>query len=231
MNSKDRLLLFDIDGTLLDTGGAGAAALLDATEEILEVNRDKIPPLDLAGATDSSVIRKLFKDAGLSYDAQKATAFWESYLRHLQHRMSTTTSSRIHPGIHPLLDALKEDSRFSIGLLTGNIRRGAHIKLQHFDIHHHFIDGAFGDDGELRNELAIIAHQRMQSVTNRNFAPHQIIVIGDTPKDIGCAEVLNARCLAVSTGIFDRYSLEKHSPWLVYEDLSETHTILQHLAS
>ncbi|TLD68295.1 HAD family hydrolase [Phragmitibacter flavus] len=228
---KQRLLLFDIDGTLLDSGGAGAGALLDAAEEILEVSREDLPPLDLAGATDGAVIRQLFSDARRELTLAKITAFWEVYLKALELRLQSNPHGRLHVGVTELLDVIQNDTRFSSGLLTGNIRRGATIKLERFGIASRFLDGGFGDDGEIRNHLAPIALSRMELATQRRFAPDEIIIIGDTPKDIACATALNARCLAVATGIFDSTSLHAHTPWQVHENLSDTCEIIRLLAA
>lgn len=229
---KRRLLLFDIDGTLMDTGGAGGSALLDAAETVLQVSREYLPPLDLAGATDGAVVRKLFADAGVTFDEEKAELFRLAYLERLEGRLhDPTCKGRLLSGVPELLQQLRGNDRFYMGLLTGNIRRGAMIKLQRFDIQHHFLDGGFGDDGIHRNELGPVAVQRMEAVTGYQFAPEDVIVIGDTPKDIACADAIGARCLAVATGMFNHAALCAFSPWHVAENLDESEKILHLLAA
>lgn len=226
------LLLFDIDGTLLDTRGAGAGALLDATEQVLGLPREKVPPLDLAGATDGAVVRKLFADAGQPYEPSKAAAFQECYLACLERRLQHAEfPGRLLAGVLPLLASLADHERVALGLLTGNWRAGARLKLERFGIHGHFLDGGFGDDGEHRNDLGPVAVRRMAQVTGRTFAPHQVIVIGDTPKDIACAHAMGARCLAVATGVFALDSLTPFQSWKVLESLEDTEALIEVLAA
>lgn len=223
----DTLLLFDIDGTLLDTNGAGAGALLDAAEFVFGVRRNDLPPLDLAGATDGGVIRKLFEDARHEFGEEKAVAFRECYLQRLHERLQHPKfSGRLLDGVAGLLSHLQGANGFATGLLTGNLRRGARIKLERFGIAHHFADGGFGDDAEHRNDLGPIAVRRMERAMARTFAPAQVIVIGDTPKDVACANAMGARCLAVATGKFGRESLESFGPWIVLDDLADINGVL-----
>ncbi len=222
-----KLLLFDIDGTLLDTGGAGGASLLDAAEEVLQVSRDDLPPLDLAGATDAGVIKKLFNDAKQTWVAERAQAFHMAYLARLRHRLHDESfDGRLLDGVESLLASLRGHDGFVLGLLTGNLRRGAELKLQRFGIDHHFMDGGFGDDAEHRNDIGPFALQRMIAASGQTFTPEQVIVIGDTPKDIACAHALGARCLAVATGKFGYASLSGLEAWTVLNDLSQTEQVM-----
>jgi phosphoglycolate phosphatase len=215
------LLLFDIDGTLLDTGGAGGAALLDAVEELYGVPRAAVPPLELAGATDGGITRDLFSQLKLPHDEITVRQYHECYLAHLDRRLNDTAfAGELLSGVRDLLRVLSEQADVHLGLLTGNLRRGAWLKLERFGIESHFADGAFGDDAEDRNHLGPIARRRMESLSGGFFSPEEIIVIGDTPKDIACAHALGARCLAVATGKPSRSELEKHAPWMLLDDLA-----------
>lgn len=215
-----QLLLFDIDGTLLDSGGAGARALLDAVEEVFGVSRDEVPTLDLAGATDGAITRQILGHLGRPWQSEVVVRYHESYLRHLQRRLGASSfSGALMPGVRCLLERLTGSEGCCLGLLTGNLRAGARHKLERFNIWTHFADGAFGDDGEDRNALGPIAKQRMEKAVGVGFESDDVLVIGDTPRDIACARAMGARCLAVATGSFSRDRLLAHQPWRVVKSL------------
>ena len=225
-----KLLLFDIDGTLIDSHGAGGSAILDAAEAYFGVRRDQLPPLQLAGSTDPAIAMDVFGHVGREHSRDTIFAFLDHYLAHLERRLHAPDfSGFMLPGVKSLLDALREEKDAHLGLLTGNIRRGAAIKLGRHGIFDRFLDGGFGCDHHDRNQLGPIATRRMQAATGTTYDLSDIIVIGDTPKDIRCAAAFGARCLAVATGDYAVDDLHALHPWRTlpsFEDVSATVELL-----
>lgn len=217
-----RLLLFDIDGTLIDSNGAGGAAILDAAEEYFGIKREELPPLHLAGATDPAIAMDVFDLMKRPHTHEEVFAFLDRYLANLQRRLHAEDfSGYTLPGVNALLDALRDEPGAHLGLLTGNIRRGAEIKLGRHDIYDRFLDGGFGSDHHDRNQLGPIAQKRMQDATGVRYDIADVIVIGDTPKDIRCAEAFGAKCLAVATGQYSADELNALNPWRCVESFAE----------
>lgn len=223
-----RLLLFDIDGTLLDSNGAGGESILDAAEAHFGIQRAQIPPLQLAGSTDPAIAMDLFTLLNRTHTPAEITAFLDRYLASLQHRLQDSGfSGYTLPGVTPLLEALRTESTAHLGLLTGNVRRGATIKLSRHGLFEHFIDGAFGCDHHDRNQLGPVALQRMQDATGTRFDIADVIVIGDTPKDIRCAEAFGAKCLAVGTGQYSSAELSALNPWRTVDSFADVPAMVE----
>ncbi|WP_395737811.1 HAD family hydrolase [Prosthecobacter sp.] len=225
-----RLLLFDIDGTLIDSNGAGGAAILDAAEEHFGIKREQLPTLHLAGATDPAIAMDVFGHMNVVHTPADVTAFLERYLSHLQRRLQADDfSGYTLPGVKELLQALRGESEAHIGLLTGNVRRGAVIKLSRHGIYEHFLEGGFGSDHHDRNELGPVALRRMQEATGTTYHIDDVIVIGDTPKDIRCAAAFGAKCLAVATGQYSHAELSALNPWRCVESFADVPAIIEML--
>lgn len=213
------LFLFDIDGTLLDTGGKGMSALRRTANEIFG---GEGPQLDLAGSTDLGILENLYIHFGISPTDEQTHAFFEAYHRHLEASLEAdSTDGRVLEGVIELLEHLATAGHAQLALLTGNTSHGARIKLRHYGLDHHFNFGAYGSDKSDRNLLGMIALERALAFTGRSYHPDHTLVIGDTPKDIACAHAIGARCLAVATGRFDAAELEMEGADWVLGSLGE----------
>lgn len=218
------LLLWDIDGTLILSGGAGERALIRAlhTEFGVEGSLDGV---ELAGRTDRWIARQLLTKFTLPVTEDGITRFLESYLRALPQEL-VHPEARVLPGVRELLAALSARGDVAQGLLTGNLRAGAEIKLRHHDLWTPFAFGAFADDAELRNHLGPHAVRRAGSHHAVEFAPDRVWVIGDTPHDIECGKAIGASTIGVATGRFTVDELRAHTPTAVFADLTDTAAVL-----
>jgi phosphoglycolate phosphatase-like HAD superfamily hydrolase len=219
-----RLLLFDIDGTLITSGGAGEGALKDAMESRFGI-QDDLSGVVLAGSTDARIAAELLQRAGIPHSPENAAALLDEYLHHLPRRLAGH-NGRILPGIVELLEVLSVRPDCVLALLTGNLVRGAEIKLAHFGVWHFFEFGAFADDHHDRNELGHFARARALDRHGIDFPPESIYVIGDTPRDIECGRAIGARTVAIATGIYSRTELAGHRPDFLFEDFSDTAAIV-----
>ena len=220
-----RLLLFDIDGTLVAGGPAKGAfhkALMEAfgTAGAIEVH-------NFAGKTDPQIARELLRGAGFS-DADIDAGFprlWDRYLTHLEERLHTQPME-VLPGVVALLDAAADHDDVALGLMTGNIVRGAELKLGSAGIWKRFRTGSFGSDHEERDELPAIALDRAHAEWGVAFPPDQVVVVGDTPRDIECGRKTSMRTLGVATGRYAMSDLEGAGADWVVPDLSDTRWVL-----
>lgn len=210
-----KLVLFDIDGTLVHTGGAGmkAFAKVFATEFGVPNGADKIK---FAGRTDVGLVREFFTANDISSTKENFARFFERYVFWLDHILAQSDTEEC-PGIRELMHDLRAlPDAPMLGLLTGNIRLGAEIKLRHFDLWKEFVTGGFADDHEDRDQIAHTAHKRGSRVLGKKLNGHEIVVIGDTPLDIRCGRAIGAHVLAVATGGSTLDELRRHSPdWAV----------------
>lgn len=215
-----RLVLFDIDGTLLHTNSVGIRAFTKTLE--LEFNiPNGTAGLKFAGRTDTGLVRELFVKHGIEVSKKNFRAFFDCYTDLLA-RMLAETGGEICPGASDLIAELqKMPQPPTLGLLTGNIRLGAEIKLRYFKLWDTFVTGAFADDHEDRNQIAAIAHQRGCELLGEQLRGDQVVVIGDTPHDIACGRAIEAKVLAVATGISPLTELESLRPEWAVPDLTK----------
>lgn len=214
--------LFDIDGTLIASGGAGKAALEAALAEAFGVPHI-LDKLELSGRTDRAIISDLFRLHVIEDTPVNHERLREVYLRHLPHYLH---AGRVLPGIADLLDLLAGRSDVAIGLLTGNVRAGAKMKLGFFGLYDYFAFGGFGDHHLDRDDVAREALAEVRHRFNGAVRPEQIWVIGDTPLDIRCARSIGARAVAVATGWHSLAELAEHQPDLLLADLSNPTALL-----
>lgn len=214
------LLLFDIDGTLLRTGGAGREALDDAFAHVFgwpQATRS----VPIAGSTDSAIVRGVASRFGHVWDddAPTAQAVKTAYLAALSARIDVAGRVEACPGVHALLDGLAAmgPGATAIGLVTGNWRAGARAKLGSIGLGDRFAVGAYGDDAVDRNALVPIACARARAA---GLTFDRVVVIGDTPADVACARAGGALAVAVETGFAPREALVASGPDLLLPDLA-----------
>jgi phosphoglycolate phosphatase len=222
--------LFDIDGTLVATGGAGQRAMNRAFADVFG-RLDVFARIELAGRTDSSILADAFASQEMTYDESHVRAFRERYLVCLQEEVPKPAShKRVLPGIVELLDALTPHPRVFLGLLTGNYADAAQVKLTHFDLWRFFRCGAFGEDHHDRNHLVPVALERARACgLGTHIQGSRVVVLGDTPRDVACAHAHGARCVAVATGGSDRDTLARAGADAVFDDFSDTVRVLDAL--
>lgn len=224
---KKTLLLWDIDGTLVVSGGAGSRALQVALLRTFGID-GSLDDIDFAGRTDRWILRQIFQKFSLAPTEENFLRYLDAYLAALPAEL-INPGALVLPGVRTLLAAAQAD--FAHGLLTGNVRRGAQAKLVHHGLWDHFAFGAFGDDSEIRNELGPHALRRAREHTGADWHLQRVWIIGDTAHDIACARAFGARVLAVATGGHTMESLAQHSPDALVPDLTDTAAILKILGS
>jgi phosphoglycolate phosphatase len=196
------LLLFDIDGTLCLSGGAGARALERAIFELMGV-RGALDGITLDGATDRAILRAIFAALGRAFDPELARLVLARYVQYLPHELRTGQGYRLMPGVANVLSGLSA-RQMTYGLCTGNLLEGARAKLDHGGIWDHFapphFGGGFGSDAEERHEIVRVALARAEAHLQRAIPPREALVVGDTPRDVAAALAAGVPCLGVATG-------------------------------
>jgi len=215
--------LFDIDGTLLSSGGAGKAAIESALCEEFGVALSAEVPY--SGRTDRAIVRDLFRAHGVAETPENLRRLLAGYLERLP-RCLSAYKGRVLPGIAALLERISGSPRFAVGLLTGNVRAGAEAKLGHYGLFHHFSFGGFGDDHFDRDDVAREALGAISAHCASPVLPERIWVIGDTPLDVRCARCIGARAIAVATGWTPMEDLARAKPDLLLKDLSDPAPLL-----
>jgi len=212
-----RYILFDIDGTLIDSGGAGTRALNLAFRDLFSIP-DAFAGIEMAGKTDFQIVREALARHGIAGDGSIFPEIEKCYIRHLEREMNNTRR-HVKPGVLSLLQWLKARKDCVVGLLTGNLASGARVKLETMGLYGYFEAGAFGSDHEDRNSLLPIAVRRLSERVGKEVSFGDCVVIGDTPRDVECSKPYGARCIAVATGPYSYDSLKHTAADMVVETL------------
>jgi len=215
-----RLVLFDVDGTLVDCGPQVRPLFAAALAEVWGTAGD-LDGYSFAGKTDPRIVRDLMRAAGVPDDEVRAgmPRMRRAYLDRLEAALDRERMCLL-PGVEALLARLAADPGVAVGLLTGNWERGARIKLGRFGLGRHFPFGAFGDDGIDRAELPPVALERAEAATGRRFRAEEVLIVGDSIEDVRCASAHGVRCLAVATGWTSAASLHEAGAACVAQDLA-----------
>ena len=219
-----RLLLFDIDSTLITTGGAGDRALKMVIEKRYRV-QDDLHDIEIAGRTDSAIAASILKKYGVSPNEETIAAFLNEYVGFLEEQLPKL-NGHVMPGMREVLERMKAKPDRVLGLLTGNVERGAKLKLTRYGLWEFFEFGAFADDHHDRNELGAFARRRAEEKHSRAFDSAEIDVIGDTAHDVACGKAFGARTIAVATGSWSRERLVESGPDFLFDDFSDVENVL-----
>ena len=222
------LILFDIDGTLIQGHGMGRRALERAFAEVFHKDLKKHPDVNevfFAGSTDMVIIEEMAQAFHLYPDAVKEqwTELEAAYLRHLKITVNETPDRRACPGVKELLERLRVRDEIVLGLLTGNLESGARVKLDPFGLNEYFDFGAFGSDGPDRNKLAVLAVERAEERFGKSLERTDVMVVGDTLSDVSAAVTNGYWSAAVATGWCKEEELVAAGAHAVFPDLSPEH--------
>ena len=220
------VVLFDIDGTLINTGGAGKDAFLDTFREDLGVT-EMPSSVSFAGRSDRAIAEEIMQVSGLEMSEAAWQIFYAGYTGRIEKSLSTC-QGEVLPGVLTLIAALQKLDHVLIGLVTGNVERSAQAKLVHYGIAAHFACGGFGDLRTNRNDIAADARQAAADYLAARDGPAigEVMVIGDTPNDVVCARSIGAYAVAVATGGSTQDELAASAPDLLLDDLTDAHALL-----
>lgn len=223
-----RFILFDIDGTLIDSGGAGTRALNLSFREQFGI-KDASYGVSMAGKTDIEIMKTILDEHSLPDTDGALGRLIDSYLKHLYIEINNK-ARHMKPGVKIVLETLSKDNGFKLGLLTGNLEAGARIKLKPFGLNRYFPLGAFGSDNIDRNKLLPLAIERFKNTYGRSINYNDCIVVGDTPRDVLCAKPYGALCIAVATGPYSVEELKAACADLILKDMTDINRFINFIA-
>ncbi|MFO7783521.1 MAG: HAD family hydrolase [Thermodesulfobacteriota bacterium] len=222
-----KLVLFDIDGTLINPAGAGTRSANAAFLDIFEIE-EAFAGIRMAGKTDIRIMKEGLAANRILLEDGIMGRILSRYLLHLEREIKTP-EKRLMPGVEEVLEVLERREDVHLGLLTGNIEQGARIKLAPFSLNERFPCGAFGDDHEDRDRLLPIAARKFRALKGLDVPPADCIVVGDTPADVRCAKLHGATAVAVATGPYDLETLMRTEADYAFEDLPAAASVLRGL--
>lgn len=235
-----KLVLFDIDGTILSTGGIGGRSLYQAIEEVCREKgmfgdnpTPKLGRVRMSGGMDTQIVYDILKGVLPERVVQQLLPDIFDRIAELLREGCQAEGANVIllEGVQELISAVADHEACLPGLLTGNNKGGAAAKLDVFNLNPFFQLGAFGDDARSRNALPAIAASRAFEKTGVRFTGKNIVIIGDTPRDIECARHAGAYAIAVATGQYSRAELTPHQPDVLFDDLSDTQTVMATILS
>jgi phosphoglycolate phosphatase len=222
-----QVILFDIDGTLVLTGGAGWRGLTRAFEDLFSVS-NAFQHIEVAGRTDSWILAQALALHDIPHNAESLARFHSRYLEHLRGELPLPGPRKgTMPGVRELLDVLQTRDDIYLALLTGNYEEAARLKLEYFDLWRYFRCGAFGDGAHDRNGLLPKALATIRECGGPDVSAGDVVVVGDTPLDVACAAAAGARSIAVATGTFTVDALRASGADVVFQDLSDLDAVLR----
>jgi len=227
MSRMPKLLLFDIDGTLVLTGGAGLRAMTRACEEVIG-HADALDGIPVAGRTDWIILHDTLTRLGRDLDRDLFDRLRDRYVDYLRHEILQPGKgfNGALPGVPDLLEGLHGRDDVYLALLTGNFEAGARIKLERFDLWRYFRCGAYGDDAPDRNALVPVAVERASACGIPTLPPADVIVVGDTPHDVACARAAGATAIGVATGGYTADELRACGADVVFDTLRDTKHVI-----
>lgn len=222
-----RLVLFDIDETIIASYGSGRRALSRVLHELYGVTEEHMQ-INMSGKTDPQILKEILLAANMDEIAihQSMDKTIDLYLEILEEELLDSERYIVHDGVYELIDAINDNTSFFLGLLTGNVERGARLKLERSGLNKHFAIGAYGSDSANRLDLPAIARERAQRHFKVGFEPQDLVIIGDAVNDVLCAKGFGAKCIAVNTGKTSWSDLQAQNPEFLFQSLADTKTIL-----
>ena len=224
---RRRLVLFDIDGTLITDGGAARDAFAAALALVYGYEGD-VNRYDFSGRTDPQITHMVLRDAGLAPETIDARLpdLWREYLHRLE-RNTTNGRVRALPGMKPLLESLASNDRVTLALLTGNIEAGARLKLAPPALNEYFPFGAFGSDSADRQKLPPIAVERASAIDGYRFTGADVVILGDSIYDVRCGVPYEATTIAIASGKTKAETLRAENPTHFFDSAEDTHALLE----